>query len=301
MKRLFSYISLFLHPYKLLEVLANRFGSDKMYLKIWYHNKKGYWMDFDNPKTFNEKLQWLKLYNRNPKYTIMVDKYAVKQYVADIIGEQYIIPTLGVYKSINDINFDKLPNQFVLKCTHDSGGLLICRDKSKFDKEAARKIFENSLKTDFYRFGREWPYKNVPRRIIVEKYMIDEKSNDLRDYKFFCFNGRPLLVQVDFGRFKDHRRNFFDLNWNIVQLEIEYPSDHSFVIDKPSTFKQMVKFAIELSAGIPFVRIDMYEVNGHLYFGEITFFHGSGQETFIPAEWNLKLGKMINIDNISKN
>lgn len=286
------------HPYGIILKIADYLNFDKLYLKIWYHNRMGYWMDFNNPKTFNEKLQWLKLYNRKPEYTTMVDKYAVKKYVADIIGEQYIIPTLGVWEKFDDIDFDALPNQFVLKCTHDSGGLVICRDKQTLNIAEVKKKIVRCQGNDFYRLGREWPYKNVPRRIIAEKYMIDEKTNDLRDYKFFCFNGQPRLIQVDFGRFTNHRRNIYDLEWNLINLEIQYPSDHSIAIEKPSTLSQMIHASAELSQGIPVCRVDLYEVNGRMYFGEFTFYHGSGQEKFTPKEWNLKLGQMINIDNI---
>ena len=259
----------------------------------------GYWMDFKNPKTFNEKLQWLKLYNRKPEYTTMVDKYAVKKYVADIIGDQYIIPTLGVWNSFEKIDFDNLPNQFVLKCTHDSGGLVICKDKSKFNWNATKEKIKTSLKTDFYKLGREWPYKNVPRRIIAEKYMEDSNDPDLKDYKFMCFNGKvqSTFVCSDRSTGKGLHVTFLDRNWVKLPFERHYPSSLD-PISKPVCYDEMVYLAEKLSAGIPFVRVDFYEINKKVYFGELTFFPGCGTEKFTPSEWDLKLGQMINIDNI---
>lgn len=299
MKKLLLLINLLLHPIKLLELLAYKFSSDKLYLKIWYYNRMGYWMDFNNPKTFNEKLQWLKLYNRKPEYTTMVDKYAVKKFVADIIGDEYIIPTLGVWDSFEDIDFDKLPNQFVLKCTHDSGGLVICKDKSKFNKVAAKEKIEASLKTDFYKLGREWPYKNVPRRIIAEKYMEDSNDPDLKDYKLMCFNGivQSTFVCSDRATGKGLHVTFMDRNWEKLPFERHYPSS-SDPITKPVCYEEMVVLAEKLSAGIPFVRVDFYEINKKVYFGELTFFPGCGTEEFTPTEWDFKLGQMINIDNL---
>lgn len=299
MKRIKYLIKLLVHPYLLLEKLAFNFGSDKQYLKIWYRNRMGYWMDFDNPKTFNEKLQWLKLNDRKPEYTTMVDKNAVKNYVADIIGDQYLIPTLGVWDKFDDINFDALPNQFVLKCTHDSGGLVICKDKSKLDKKAAKTKIEKSLATDFYRLGREWPYKNVPRRIIAEQYMEDEKDKDLKDFKFMCFNGevQSTFVCSDRATGKGLHVTFFDRDWNKLPFERHYPASIE-PIPQPINYHRMMTLAEKLSRNIPFVRVDFYEINGNVYFGELTFFPGCGTEEFNPVEWDYKFGQMINIDNI---
>ncbi len=275
----------------------SRILPDKMYLKILYKKCTKNKLDLSNPQTFNEKLQWLKLNNRKDEYTKMVDKYEVKKYVANIIGEQYIIPTIGVYDKFKDIDFDKLPNQFVLKCTHDSGGIVICKNKNNFDKTKARKILNFSLRRNYFYYSREYPYKNVKRRIIAEKYMQDEACKDLRDYKLFCFDGECKLIQVDFDRFKNHRRNLYDLNWNLIEdLSIKYPSDKNVIIEKPSNLDEMLEIARKLSKNIPFVRVDLYLINGKIYFGELTFFHGGGYEKFTPEEWNKKLGDMIKIN-----
>lgn len=275
----------------------SRVIPDKMYLKLLYKKCTKSKLNLDNPQTFNEKLQWLKLNDKKDEYTKMVDKYEVKKYVASIIGEEYIIPTIGVYDKFKDIDFDKLPNQFVLKCTHDSGGVAICEDKNKFDKIKARKILNFSLRRNYFYYSREYPYKNVKRRIIAEKYMKDETSGDLRDYKLFCFNGECKLIQVDFDRFINHRRNLYDTDWNLIEdLSIKYPSDKNTIIEKPSNLDEMLEIARKLSKDIPFVRVDLYLINGKIYFGELTFFHGGGYEKFTPEEWNKKLGDMIKID-----
>lgn len=274
---------------------VENYGSDKLYLKFFFHSCMGYWMDFRHPKTFNEKLQWLKLYDRKPIYTTMVDKYAVKQYVANIIGEQYIIPTLGVWNSFDEIDFDTLPNQFVLKCTHDSGGLVICKDKAKLDLVAAKTKIENSLKTDYYKKGREWPYKNVHRRIVAEKYMVDESGKELKDYKIFCFNGKPRYVQVDYGRFSDHHRNIFDTEWNLLDVQLCYASQLNCDIPKPYGLKEMLSMASRLSDKMPFLRVDFYNISGKIFFGEMTFYPGSGAEKFTPYQWDEIFGSWIDL------
>ena len=290
------------NPQKFIESLLFRVGlflPDKLFLKVWYHNRMGYWMDFNNPQTFNEKLQWLKLYNRKHIYTTMVDKYAVKKYVADIIGDEHIIPNLGVWKNFNDIDFKKLPNQFVLKCTHDSGGIVICKDKSKFDITTAKKKIEQSLKTDFYKLGREWPYKNVPKLIMAEKYMVDKKTEELRDYKFFCFNGIVKFFKIDFDRFTNHRANYYSLDGELQQFgEVMCPPDFSRELEMPKNLLKMINLAEKLSLGIPFLRVDFYEVDSIVYFGEMTFFPNSGQCKFTKDKWDFRLGQMINLDKI---
>lgn len=272
-----------------------RFLPDKLYLSIKFRSHMGYWMDWNNPQTFNEKIQWLKVYDRHPEYTKLVDKAAVKNYVASIIGEQYIIPTLAVYDSADSIDFDNLPNQFVLKCTHDSGGIVICRDKASLNKSAARTKLRKGLKRNYVIQNREYPYKNVLRRIIAEKYINDGDGNDIMDYKFFCFNGVPRFVELDFDRFTNHRRNVYDTKWNLLDLQILYPKGNDRAIPKPQNFDVMIEIAAKISIGIPHVRVDLYNVNGKIYFGEMTFFHGSGMESFTPQEWDLIFGKMIKL------
>ena len=289
--------------YKLFSVLAMRgiFNkmSDEKYLSYLYRSKLGKPLNLSNPVTFNEKLQWLKIHDRKPEYTTMVDKYAVKKYVADRIGKQYIIPTLGVWNSFDEIDFEKLPNQFVLKCTHDSGGLVICRNKSKFDKNRAKKKISKCLKKNFYYMGREWPYKNVRPRIIAEEYMEDNNTKDLRDYKFFCFNGKAKLLFIVSERqnkYEETKYDYYDANFKHLPFTNGHPNSKK-AIDKPKNFELMKKLAEKLSQGIPHVRIDFYEINGIVKFGEITFFTRSGWVTFVPSEWDRKLGDLINLPN----
>lgn len=287
-------------------VLSQRFFSwlpASIYLRICFFLKTKKILHLKHPVSFNEKLQWLKLYDHKPEYTTMVDKYAVKQYVAAKIGggEEYIIPTLGVWEHFDDIDFDKLPDKFVLKCTHDSGGLVICRDKSKFDKEAARKKLEKCLKRNYFLYGREWPYKNVPPRIIAEKYMVDESGVELKDYKIFCFHGVPKIIEVDFNRFVGHKRNLYTTSWELIDLEICYPSDENFKIAKPEHLEKLLQLATVLSQDIPHIRTDFYVINGKIYFGELTFCHGSGFEKFIPEEWDKIFGDWLKLPEKYKN
>lgn len=272
--------------------------DDKTYLKIAYRIKMGKQLNLDNPKTFSEKLQWLKLYNRKSEHTQLVDKYEVKQIVADIIGEEYIIPTLGVWEKFEDINFNELPNQFVLKCTHDSGGLVICKDKSKLDIERARKKIKRCLNHQYYWGVREWPYKNVKRRIIAEKY-IDPKPlvKDLPDYKWYCFNGEPIFCQVIQDRSTDEKIDFFDTEWNHQPfIGLNPKAKHAVNMpNKPSKIETHIKIARQLSKDFPYARVDLYDVGEQIYFGEITLFPGSGFGSFTPDEWNEKLGDLINL------
>ena len=268
---------------------------DKIYSKLLFRKKFGYKLNFKNPVTFNEKLQWLKLYDRKDIYTTMVDKYEVKKYVANIIGEKYVIPTLGLYNKFEDINFDKLPNQFVIKCTHDSGGIVICKNKKKFDIMQAKEKISRSLSRNFYYYGREWPYKNVRPRIIIEKYMEDESKVELKDYKIFCFNGEPKLIMVDTGRFTDHKRNVYDIKWNKINMSINFPNDATKNQIKPKKLEELVELSRKLSYDIPFVRTDFYIIKEDIYFGELTFFPGSGFQSIQPVEWQEILGSWLNL------
>lgn len=268
---------------------------DKQFLQFSYRIEMGYPLNLKDPKTFNEKLQWLKLYNRNPEYTTMVDKYTVKKYISEKIGAEYIIPTLGVWNSFDEIDFDALPDQFVLKCTHDSGGLVVCRDKSCLNMDAARKKIETSLSNNFYYMGREWPYKDVPHRIIAEQYMAD----NLRDYKLFCFDGVPRMTLVCSERFtKDGlKEDFYDEAWNHLNVQRPAHGNAILPIQRPKQYELMKKLATKLSEKMPFARIDFYEINEKVYFGEITFYPDSGFEGFKPEEWDLKLGEWIKLPN----
>ena len=270
--------------------------NDITFLKLQYKKKMNRSLNLSNPQTFNEKLQWLKLYDRKDIYTTMVDKYEAKKYVANIIGEEYIIPTLGIYNSFDEIDFDKLPNQFVIKCTHDSGGLVIVKDKSKMDIKGVKKKINKCLKRNFYYMGREWPYKNVKPRILIEEYMEDEKYHELRDYKFFSFNGKVKCYKIDFNRFVKHQANYYDTNAKLLKFGEEIcPPDFNEKLDMPNGLEKMIYFAEKLSNNIPFARIDFYETNNKIYFGEITFFPASGFGKFVPEEWDRRLGDMINL------
>jgi len=271
-----------------------RFMPDKMYIQLYYFAHFRRLADLKNPKTFNEKLNWLKLHDHNALYTRLVDKYEVKEYVAPIIGEEYIIPTLGVWDHFDEIDFDALPNQFVLKCTHDSEGLVIVKDKSKLDKEAAKKKIEEALKYQFYYIGREWPYKNVKPRIIAEKYMEDHVDGELRDYKFFCFDGEPKAMFIASDRSKDATKfDYYDLDFNHLTIKQHYPNAGE--VRKPVTFEKMIELSKILSKGIPHVRVDFYEVDERVYFGELTFYHFSGFMPFQPDEWDRVFGDWLKL------
>lgn len=273
---------------------ALRFIPDRAYIQIYYFSHFKHFANLKNPTTYNEKLNWLKLHDRNPLYTKIVDKYEVKEYIADKIGEEYIIPTLGVWDHFDDIDFDTLPDQFVLKCTHDSEGLVICKDKSKLDLKAAKEKIEAALKLNFYYIGREWPYKNVKPRIIAEQYMEDHVDGELRDYKFFCFDGEPKAMFVASDRTINATKfDYFDLEYNHLDLKQHYPNAGK--VRKPVTFEKMIELSKVLSKGMPHVRVDFYEVDGKLYFGELTFYHFSGFMPFQPAKWDKIFGDWIKL------
>ncbi|MCM1450213.1 MAG: hypothetical protein NC082_07710 [Clostridiales bacterium] len=258
----------------------------------------GHWIDWKNPKTFTEKIQWLKLYDRKPEYTRMVDKAAVKEYVANIIGDKYIIPTLGIWDNYDDIDFDALPNKFVLKTTHGggSGGVVICNDKFGFDHIVARTKITQSLHSNIYDRYREWPYKYVPRRVIAEKYLDIPDKKDLKDYKFFCFNGKPQFLKVDFDRFIDHHANYYDMKWNLLPFgEADLPPVESHIELCPPNFSEMVDLATNLSTGHKFLRVDLYNIAGKIYFGELTFYPASGMGHFTPNSADSEISRFLNI------
>lgn len=309
---------------KISERGFGRLYSDKKYLKtVFYHrmNKK---LDLENPQTFNEKLQWLKLYDRKPLYTTLVDKYAVKEHITKTIGEDYVIPCLGVWDNFEDIDFDSLPDQFVLKCTHDSGGLVICRDKSKLDYKKVQSKIRKSLKRNYYWNAREWPYKNVKPRIIAEKFInVSGKSKTpiedsdiiscydlqsscgLLDYKFMCFDGVVKALFLDIGvigsgtgHAHEYYRNIYDRNGNLLPCK-ETRENYPKKIKLPENLPQMVEIAEKLSKGIPHLRVDLYNLNdGNIKVGELTFYHGAGlSNKFIPYEWDYTFGSWIRLNN----
>ena len=252
-------------------------------------------LNLNNPKTFNEKLQWLKLYNRKNEFTKMVDKYEAKKYVASIIGDEHIISTLGIYDKYDDIDFDELPNQFVIKCTHDSGGLEIVKNKNNMNNNETKRKITQKLKKNYYLYGREWPYKNVKPRIIIEEYK-ETGNGELRDYKFFCFDGIVKFFKIDLDRFINHRANYYNPSGELLEFGEEiYPPDFNRRIEKPKKLKEMIKLAELLSKGTIFLRVDFYEVDNKIYFGELTFYPNSGFCKFIPEEWDEKLGEYIKL------
>ena len=279
----------------------SRLIPDRIYLQIVYFRHFKKFIDFDNPKTFNEKIQWLKLNYRKEEYTNLVDKYRVKQYITKLIGEEYVIPTLGVWKNVDDIDFKSLPEKFVLKCNNDSGGIVICKNKKDFDEVKAKSFLKERLKNNGYWYVREWPYKNVKPCIIAEKYMEDSISKDLKDYKFFCFNGSMEFFDIDIDRFIEHRSNYYDRNGNFLPFGKTYcPPDYTKKIEMPKNLDKMIELAETISHNTVLSRIDFYEIDGQVYFGEITFYPGSGFSPFTDEKWDYKLGDMIDLPNIKK-
>lgn len=281
--------------------------SDERYLKLRYKYILGYKLSLNPPRTFNEKLQWLKLHDRKAIYTTMVDKYAAKEFVASRIGEKHIIPTYGVWNRFDEINFDELPNQFVLKCTHDSGGLVICTSKEQFDMRAAQAKLEKALRHRYYYQGREWPYKDVPPRILAEQYVQDntEKGNDahqgLTDYKFYCFKGIPRYLYVSRG-LDDHPTahiSFLNLDWSFAPFGRSDFKPFDELPAKPKSLDEMIEIAKKLSAGTPFLRVDLYEVDGRVFFSELTFSPCGGMMPFDPQEYDLVLGNMLELPKIN--
>lgn len=272
--------------------------NDALYLKILYRLEFKRKLDLDNPITYSEKLQWLKLYYHNPMHTIMADKYAVKQYVKELVGEQYIIPTLFVWDCVEDIDWEKLPQQFVLKTTHDSGnfGVIICRDKSKLDISSVEKRLRRSLNRNTFMLGREWPYKNIKPQIIAEEYLENNNSDELKDYKFFCFNGKVKAICVVSGRNSVHGAcvDFFDVNYNQLPFRTLYKNS-TIIPQKPKLLQEMIDVSAKLSQGVPHVRVDLYEVNGKIYFGEYTFFTSGGLTPFRPEKYDYQFGEWLTL------
>lgn len=269
--------------------------SDERYLSWAYRLFIGKKLDLKNPRGFNEKLQWLKLHDRQPKYKKMVDKFEVREFVKNTIGEEYLVPCLGLWKTFDEIDFSKLPDRFVLKCTHDSGSAIVCKDKNIFDFNAAKAKLTRCLNRDMFYWGREWAYKGLVPRIICEEY-LDSQSGDIEDYKFMCFNGEPKMVFTCSERHSETglKVTFFDMDWEKLPFCRHFPSSETY-LPKPHSFDEMVKLSKKLSAGIPFARIDFYEVNEKPLFGEITLYPGCGFEEFNPEEWDVKLGDIIQL------
>lgn len=272
-----------------------RLVSDRKFVEWYYQAHTGKKVDWNNLQTFNEKLLWLIVHDRDPQHTMMVDKYAVKAWVADKIGGDHVIPTIGVWNSFNEIDFEKLPDAYVLKCTHDSGGVVLCQDKKTLNKKDVGKTLRKSLRHNYYNRGREWPYKNVPHRIIAEPYLVDESGTELKDYKIFCFDGEPKMIQVDFDRFTNHHRNLYTTEWEYIDATIKFPTQKDRIIQKPDCLDEMLDAARKLSKGMVHVRVDFYVIGKKFYFGEMTFFHGGGCEKFTPEEFGYTVGSWLHL------
>lgn len=291
------------NPYKVFSYLASRgaFKSldDKLYLQLMYRARMGEKLNLENPISFNEKMQWLKLNERKPLYTILADKIEMREYLSSIIGDQYLVPLIGIWDTPDQIDFENLPEKFVIKCNHNSGlGMCICTDKNTLDFDLVRKDLMRGLNEDYYLHFREWPYRDIRRRIICEKYLTDESGYELKDYKVFVLSGEAKYVQVDYDRFTDHHRNFYDSTWTYVPFTTLYPTNPDRTIEKPQKLNEMLEIAefIANKTGLEsFVRIDFYAIYESLYIGEITMFHGSGYEPFFPSEYDVRLGRMIKI------
>ncbi len=279
----------------ILRKISPLIKNDETFIKIEYLFGRKRVLHLENPQLFNEKLQWLKLNCKKAEYTKLVDKYEVKPIVAKMIGDEHIIPTYGVWDSFNDIDFTKLPKQFVLKCTHDSGGLYICDGKAPFDIKKAKRKIERSLKKRYFYEHREYPYKDVKPRIIAEKYMEDESGWQLKDYKIFCFNGDPKFIEVDYDRYVDHKLNVYDKDWNFIDFYMTSRNDKSVEISKPLKLDEMLELARILAKDTIFVRVDFYSIGDKIYFGELTFHPGSGMIDFHPDEYDKILGDMLKL------
>jgi len=287
------------NPYYIVSALNSfhllNWMPDKMILRLCYRAYVGKPLNLKKPELFTEKLQWLKLYNRNPEHSRLVDKYDVRSYIEKQLGDGYLVPLLGVWDKFDDIDFSMLPDKFVLKCTHDSGGLVFCKDKGTFDFSAAKKKLDKHLKHNLFWNFREYPYKHVRPRIICEEYMVDESDSELKDYKLFCFNGDPRFIQVDYNRFIGHRRGIYDTEWNLLQFEMNYQNDPDVKIHKPVKLNDMINLSKLLSKQHYFIRVDFYSINDRIYIGELTFFPEAGFVLFDPPEYDGIIGKWLKL------
>lgn len=274
--------------------------SDRYYLKLLFLLKTGYPLNLDNPKTYNEKLQWLKINYRKPIMTQIVDKYNSKNYARGIIGDDHIIETYGVWDSFDEIDFDSLPKQFVLKTTHDQGGVVIVRDKESFNYQSAQSKLNYHLNTKHYYLTREWPYKNVKPRIIAEKLLVTTEKDDLRDYKFYCFDGEPKVMYISHGhQSSTSYLDFYDMNFQKLDINRPFHNQSDIDFKIPANWDLMIDLASQLSRGFPHLRVDFYNIDGKVYLGEMTFFQGGGMMPFYPFKWDLELGSWINLEKLN--
>ena len=299
MSKIKTVLQLLRTPAALIPPLSDRgllnWLSDKTYIFLKYYGMTGKKLDLNEPKGFNEKIQYLKLYNRNTEYIQYVDKYAVRNYVSDVIGDKYLVPLYCKWDSADEISFEKLPDQFVLKCNHDSGSIKIIKNKNMASLEEIKEYYATRIKRSPFYYGREWPYKYVKPCVVAEAY-LEDNTGELKDYKFFCFCGEVRFFKVDFDRFKNHRANYYDKLGNFMPIsEMLVPNDANANIILPDEIGEMIQLAEKLSKDMPFVRVDFYDVNGKIYFGEMTFFPGSGFDPFIPEEWEMRIGDMLKL------
>jgi len=276
------------------DVLAHVLPS-KWFISLKYRVIFHRWINWKAPEAFTEKLQWMKLYDFRPEYVDMVDKVKVKQYIKEKIGEEYVIPTFGVWKSEKDIDFDALPEKFVLKCNHDSGTVVVCPDKSALDHDEARRVMGRALRTNYYLRGREKPYKYVEHRIFAEQFLQDDSMSELLDYKFFCFDGEPRVFKINFDKDTEFHANYYDMDMNLLPFGEVMPAPAPRIFTKPDNYDKMVEIVRTLSAGFPFVRVDLYNVGGKIYFGELTLYPTSGFGPFNDLGWDLKLGGWLKL------
>lgn len=283
---------------KIIKEFIKRIIPDKTYIKLMFEKRMGYKLNLKSPTDYNEKLQWLKLYDRNPEYTKLVDKYDVREYIKDTIGEEYLIPIYGVYNDYSDIIFENLPNTFVIKATHRSGDVIIIKDKDEINHEKLKKTIKKWLKTKYFYNSREWPYKGVKPRIVIEKLMIDKTNDDLMDYKFLCFNGEPKYIEVMSDRFAEggYKVNYFNLNWEKLDIKRKNRLSSNKNIKKPANLNRMIEISRVLSKNKRFSRIDLYNINGKIYFGEITFYPGGGHILFENNDISRYLGSLIDLN-----
>ncbi len=268
--------------------------SDESFSKIQFLYKQKRLPDLLNPKTLNEKLQWLKLNYRDPIIPICADKYAVREHLENLGLQNYLIPLITTIRSNEEIQFDKLPNRFVAKAAHSSGWNILCKDKTTLDRRRFEQSLYTWLQTNFYEIGREWIYKDISPKIVVEEFIETAAGESPWDYKFFCFHGEPKFIQVDYSRFSNHTRNLFDLKWNLLPCSLEYPNSDN-VSDPPTNLQEMIQLAGKLSEDFPFVRVDLYDVDEKVYFGELTFCPGKACERFRPTSWDYTLGEYLNL------
>jgi len=284
------------HVYRIIMNILKRLSTllpDKVIINYLYRSRYGKKPDLKNPKTFNEKIQWLKLYNRDPLYTSMADKYEARKYVSEKVGEKHVVPLLGVWDSFDEIDFDALPDKFVLKCNHDSGSFVICTDKNKLDKKSAKTRLETALKRNYYTPYREWAYKNINKKIIAEKHIgyVDI------DYRLFMFDGELRFIECFLDGVTNRRVNLYLPDWTYLHVQHEYPIDPDNQVTPPHNFDEMIELAKALSKDIPFLRVDLWNIDGHVYLNELTFYPNSGVGVFTPGEWDEKIGSWLTLPN----